>query len=60
MTRFRLINRNHILNDKNVISEIDFAKHMYEEGEILECRDVLAEIVRAIDEFTEWEDIRNG
>lgn len=60
MARFRLINQSHTLNDKNVISEIDYAKRMYEEGEILECRDVLAEIAHAIDEFTEWEDKHNG
>ena len=60
MTRFNLINQDHELNDKSVMVEIDFAKRMYERGKILECRDVLAEIVAAIDEFTEWEDKRNG
>lgn len=56
MARFRLINQDHELNDDNVMYEIQYARRKYERGEILECRDVLAEIVAAIDEFTEWED----
>ena len=56
MTRFGLINQDHELNDDKVMYEIQFARRMYEKGEILECRDVLAEVVKAIDEFTEWED----
>lgn len=60
MARFRLINQDHELNDDNVMYEIQYARRMYERGEILECRDVLAEIVAAIDEFTEWEDKQNA
>lgn len=59
MIRFNLINQDHELNDDNVMYEIQFARLMYERGEILECRDILAEIVAAIDEFSEWEEKRN-
>lgn len=60
MVRFPIINQDHELADDNVMAEIQHAKRCYERGEIIECRDILAEIVAAIDEFTEWEDKLNA
>lgn len=59
MLRFPIINQDHDLIDENVMAEILSARRCYDRGEIIECRDILAEIVAAIDEFSEWEEKRN-
>ena len=49
--------RNGELRDEKIISALDKAKKWYENGAIIEVRDLLLEIADAIDEFEseqEW------
>lgn len=55
-----LINRNHELHDDRVLLCITCARRAYQDGELIECRDMLLEVIAAIDEFTEWEDKQNA
>lgn len=41
-----------VLNDRKIIRSLLKAAEDYENGEIIEVRDLLAEIVYAIDEFS--------
>lgn len=49
----RFIKSNGELKDKKIISALRKAANDYENGEIAEVRDLLADIVNAIDEFTD-------
>lgn len=56
--KYRAINKtklydNGFLNDALVLSEIDRAKALYEDGAIIEAQDVLADIVNAIQNFAD-------
>ena len=44
--------KNGELDDENIIKTLKCAADDYENGELIEVRDTLAEIVLAIDEFT--------
>lgn len=46
------------LEDERIINALNTAARDYENGELIEVRDLLLEIVAAIDEFTELEDRR--
>lgn len=48
---------NGVLKDKKIAAALEQAAKDYENGEIAEVRDLLLEIVVAIDE---WEDIQDG
>ena len=39
------------LKDQEIIEALAQAKEMYENGEIVETRDLLAEIIKSIDQF---------
>ena len=43
--------KNDELNDKQIIEDLKEAIDMYENGEILEVRDLLLDIINSIDEF---------
>lgn len=45
--------KNDVLDDKSVIEALRQAAEDYENGELIEVRNVLAEIINDIDEFTE-------
>lgn len=60
MLNLQLINDKHELNDEDIMRQLHNARWSFYNGEIIECRDTLAEIVAAIDEFTEWEEKRNA
>lgn len=49
----KYITKKHELKDKKIIDDLNRAVEMYEDGEIIEVRDMLAEMVNAIDDFTE-------
>lgn len=49
----KYITKKHELKDKKIIEDLNRAVEMYEDGEIIEVRDMLSEMVNAIDEFTE-------
>lgn len=44
-------NKNGTLRDKKIAEDIRKAAIMYENGEIIEVRDLLSEIISAIDDF---------
>lgn len=44
------------LNDRAIVDALRQAAKDYENGEIIEVRDTLAEIVNAIDEFSKMSD----
>ena len=53
--RSRFVNRFYIdgeLDDPEIITALLDAADMYANGEIIETRDMLAEVIRAIDRFT--------
>ena len=43
------------LQDERILSSLEIAKREYENGELIEVRDRLIEIIGAIDDFTELE-----
>lgn len=49
----KFINKNGELNDNAIAAALRKAADDYEDGEIIEVRDLLAEIVEAIDEFSD-------
>lgn len=49
----KYITKKHELKDKKIIDDLNRAVEMYEDGEIIEVRDMLAKMVNAIDDFTE-------
>lgn len=56
--KYRAINKtklydNGFLNDALVLSEIDRAKALYEDGAIIESQDILANVVNAIQNFAD-------
>lgn len=51
--------KNGELDDKKIIDALKRAAVDYENGEIIEVRDLLVEIVNDIDEFTEYQE-KNG
>jgi len=56
--KYRAINKtklydNGFLNDALVLSEIDRAKALYEDGAIIEAQDILANVVNAIQNFAD-------
>ena len=55
-----LINSKHELHDDRVLLCIACAGRAYQDGALVECRDMLLEVIAAIDEFTEWEDKQNA
>lgn len=46
-----LYNKGKELDDKKIVKDLRRSVDMYENGEIAEVRDILCEIVLAIDEF---------
>lgn len=52
--------KNGQLQDKKIIAALHRAAEDYEEGAIIETRDLLQDIVDAIDEFSEREERRWG
>ena len=48
--------KNGELKDKKIVAALQQAAKNYENGEIIEVRDLLAEIVYAIDEFSDSEE----
>lgn len=47
--------KNGELQDERIVSALQAAAREYENGEIIEVRDKLLEIIAAIDEFSEME-----
>ena len=43
--------KNGCLQDEAILKALDEAKELYEDGAIIECRDILAEIITAVDDF---------
>ena len=51
--------RNGTLNDKKIAEDLRIMAEMYENGELVEVRDLALDIVNAIDAFTEAEERRH-
>ena len=47
----KYLNKDGTLEDKKIAEDIRKSADMYENGEIIEARDILAEIINAIDEL---------
>lgn len=47
----KYLNNDGTLKDKEVVADIHKAADMYENGELIETRDMLLEIINAIDDF---------
>lgn len=47
----KYLNNDGTLKDKEVVADIRKAADMYENGELIETRDMLLEIINAIDDF---------